>query len=94
MRVLWNYLKPHRGLVILSLILAGISQVLALVDPIIFGEIIDKYATPPFTMTSDERVKGALWLMLLAVIVALLSRLAKAGVFHQPGGAEIRGADL
>lgn len=78
MRVLWNYLQPHRGLVILSLVLAGISQVLALLDPIIFGEIIDKYATPPFTMTSEERVKGALWLMLLAVIVALLSRLAKA----------------
>ncbi len=78
MRILWNYLKPHRALVILSLILAGVSQVLALLDPIIFGKIIDKYATPPFTMTSDERVKGALWLMLLAVIVALLSRLAKA----------------
>ncbi|NEM96631.1 ABC transporter ATP-binding protein [Pontibacter burrus] len=78
MRVLWNYLQPHRGLVILSLVLAGISQVLALVDPIIFGEIIDKYATPPFTMSNEERVKGALWLMLLAVIVALLSRLAKA----------------
>ncbi|PTX22721.1 ATP-binding cassette subfamily B protein [Pontibacter mucosus] len=78
MRVLWNYLQPHRGLVILSLILAGISQVLALVDPIIFGKIIDNYATPPFTMTSEERVKGALWLMLLAVAVALLSRLAKA----------------
>lgn len=78
MRVLWNYLQPHRGLVILSLLLAGTSQVLALVDPIIFGKIIDNYATPPFTMTSEERVKGALWLMLLAVVVALLSRLAKA----------------
>ncbi|WP_018476667.1 ABC transporter ATP-binding protein [Pontibacter roseus] len=78
MRVLWNYLQPHRGLVILSLLLAGLSQVLALVDPIIFGRIIDDYATPPFTMTNEERVEGALWLMLLAVVVALLSRLAKA----------------
>ena len=78
MRVLWNYLQPHRGLVILSLLLAGLSQVLALVDPIIFGKIIDNYATPPFTQSSEERVKGALWLMLLAVVVALLSRLAKA----------------
>jgi ATP-binding cassette, subfamily B, bacterial len=78
MRVLLNYLQPHRGLVILSLLLAGISQVLALVDPIIFGKVIDNYATPPFTMTSEERVKGALWLMLVAVVVALLSRLAKA----------------
>ena len=78
MRVLWNYLQPHRALVILSLLLAGLSQVLALVDPIIFGKIIDNYATPPFTLSADERVQGALWLMLLAVVVALLSRLAKA----------------
>ncbi|GEO07050.1 ABC transporter ATP-binding protein [Adhaeribacter aerolatus] len=78
MRVLLNYLKPHRGLIFLSLLLAGISQVLALYDPVIFGKIIDNYATPPFTLKPDERVKGALGLMLLAVIIALLSRLAKA----------------
>ncbi|CAN5868364.1 ABC transporter ATP-binding protein [soil metagenome] len=78
MRLLLNYLKPHRGLVYLSLLLAGISQVLALVDPIIFGKIIDDYATPPFTLTAEERVKGALWLLLLAVAIAMLSRLAKA----------------
>ncbi|RAU82758.1 ABC transporter ATP-binding protein [Pontibacter arcticus] len=78
MRVLWNYLKPHRGLVILSLLLAGISQVLALLDPVIFGKIIDDYATPPYTMPADERVKGAVTLMALAVGIALLSRLAKA----------------
>ncbi|WP_187263741.1 ABC transporter ATP-binding protein [Pontibacter beigongshangensis] len=77
MRVLWNYLKPHRGLVIFSLLLAGASQVLALLDPVIFGKIIDKYATPPYTLSPDERVEGALWLMLLAVAIALLSRLAK-----------------
>lgn len=78
MRVLWNYLKPHRGLVIISLLLAAASQVLALLDPVIFGKIIDNYATPPYTLPAAERVKGALWLMLLAVVIALLSRLAKA----------------
>ncbi|MDO1446389.1 ABC transporter ATP-binding protein [Rhodocytophaga aerolata] len=78
MRILLRYLLPHKKLVILSLLLAGISQVLALIDPVIFGKIIDEYATPPFTLTSEERVKGALWLMLLAVLVAMLSRLSKA----------------
>src|SRR5690606_26477542 len=78
MRVLWNYLQPHRGLVFLSLLLAGISQVLALYDPVIFGKIIDQYATPPFTLSSEERVSGAIKLMLLAVAIALVSRLAKA----------------
>jgi ATP-binding cassette subfamily B protein len=78
MQILLRYLLPHKKLVILSLLLAGISQVLALIDPVIFGKIIDEYATPPFTLTSEERVKGALWLMLLAALVAMLSRLAKA----------------
>ncbi|MDB5263958.1 MAG: transporter ATP-binding protein [Adhaeribacter sp.] len=78
MRVLLTYLRPHRGLVMLSLLLAGVSQVLALYDPVIFGKIIDNYATPPFMQSPDERVNGALLLMGLAVVVALLSRLAKA----------------
>ncbi|MGV3502980.1 MAG: ABC transporter ATP-binding protein [Adhaeribacter sp.] len=78
MRVLWNYLKPHRGLVFLSLLLAAASQVLALLDPVIFGQIIDRYATPPFTLPANERVRGALGLMALAVVLALGSRLAKA----------------
>ena len=77
-RVLWNYLKPHGKLVFFSLLLAAISQVLALYDPIIFGQIIDRYATPPFTMPADERVEGAVRLMALAVGIALLSRAAKA----------------
>jgi ATP-binding cassette subfamily B protein len=60
------------------LLLAAVSQVLALLDPVIFGKIIDRYATPPFDIPPDERVKGALFLMLLAVGIAMLSRLAKA----------------
>jgi ABC-type bacteriocin/lantibiotic exporter with double-glycine peptidase domain len=41
MRILWTYLKPHWRLGLLALVFAGIAQVLALVDPIIFGTIID-----------------------------------------------------
>lgn len=41
MHILWTYLRPHGKLALLALLLAGISQVLALVDPIIFGKIID-----------------------------------------------------
>jgi ATP-binding cassette subfamily B protein len=78
MHILFNYLKPHRSLVIFSLLLAAVSQVLALLDPIIFGKIIDNYATPPFKLPANERVKGVLQLMLLAVAIAMVSRLAKA----------------
>ena len=44
MRILWKYLRPHWRLGLLALFLAAASQVLALVDPIIFGKIIDDYA--------------------------------------------------
>jgi ATP-binding cassette subfamily B protein len=78
MRMLWKYLTPHRGLIALSLLLAGIAQVLALVDPIIFGWIIDRYATNRAGRSADELVTGALGLLALAVAVAIASRFAKA----------------
>ena len=32
MEILWTYLKPYRGPIFLSLFLAGLAQVLSLVD--------------------------------------------------------------
>lgn len=78
MRILWNYLKPYQWIAVLSLLLAGVSQVLALVDPIIFGKIIDDYATQKEAKTDAELVSGVLVLLALAVAVAVLSRLTKA----------------
>jgi ATP-binding cassette subfamily B protein len=78
MHILWRYLRPHRKLAALSLLLAGLSQVLALVDPIIFGMIIDEYAGNPGNRSPDELLAGVFRLLGLAVVVAVLSRLAKA----------------
>lgn len=78
MHILWTYLRPHRALAALALLLAAISQVLALVDPIIFGKIIDGYAVGHPGMSDEQRVSGVLWLLGLAVVVAVLSRLARA----------------
>ncbi len=76
MRILWTYLKPHWRLGLLALLLAGTAQVLALVDPIIFGRIIDHVTQrgpgDPDPMPQVMRLLG------LAVLVAVLSRLAKA----------------
>ncbi len=47
MRTFWTYLRPYRGLAALALLLAGVAQVLTLVDPIIFGRLIDTYARNP-----------------------------------------------
>jgi ATP-binding cassette subfamily B protein len=78
MAILWKYLQPQRWLILLSLALAGISQLLSLVDPLIFGKIIDEYATQPGNRTEDELVKGVLWWLGVAIAIALLARVAKS----------------
>ncbi|GAB3946941.1 ABC transporter ATP-binding protein [Spirosoma harenae] len=78
MRILWQYLKPYRWLALTALALAGIAQILALVDPIIFGKIIDQYATHPGQKTESEKVSGVLKLLAIAVGVAILSNITKA----------------
>lgn len=77
MWILWKYLQPYRGWVFLSLALAGIAQVLTLIDPVILGKIIDDYALDPGGKTEDERIRGAIWWLSVAVVIALLARLLK-----------------
>ena len=77
MRILWTYLKPHWRLGLLALLLAATSQILALVDPIIFGTIIDS-VTGPKRLPDAELMPYVMRLLGLAVLVAVLSRLAKA----------------
>lgn len=78
MHILWTYLRPHWRLGLLALMLATASQVLALIDPIIFGIIIDKYTIGRAGKSDAELVSGVLKLLALAVAVAVASRLAKA----------------
>ena len=61
-----------------SMGLAAISQVLELIDPIIFGKIIDLYAVNTDGRTESELITGALRLLALAVGIALAARLARA----------------
>lgn len=77
MQILWKYLRPHYRLTALALLLAAASQVLALVDPIIFGTIIDEYAINRAGKSDQEMVSGVLTLLGLAVLVAVFSRLFK-----------------
>ena len=78
MSILWNYLRPHGKLALLALLLAAASQILALIDPIIFGRIIDRFGPAAASGPEAELVHGVLRLLALAVVVAVLSRLAKA----------------
>jgi ATP-binding cassette, subfamily B, bacterial len=78
MKVLWNYLKPHSKLVFVSLTLAAASQVLNMIDPLIFGKIIDDYTTNPHNLSQSELLQGITFWLGTAVAIALLSRAAKA----------------
>lgn len=78
MKILWKYLQPHRNLVFLSLLLAGIAQLLTLVDPVIFGKIIDQYATNKNNLPENELLSGILYWLGIALGIAVFARLSKA----------------
>jgi ATP-binding cassette subfamily B protein len=78
MRTLWKYLQPQRSLILLALALATLAQLLTLVDPIIFGKIIDDYAAAPVNRPEKELVSGVLFWLGVAIAIALAARLARA----------------
>lgn len=78
MHVLWQYLRPLGGLVALAMLLAGAAQILTLIDPVIFGKIIDDYALHPGGKTDVQLVRGAIWWLLVATLVATAAQLTKA----------------
>ncbi|HYH15018.1 MAG TPA: ABC transporter transmembrane domain-containing protein, partial [Flavisolibacter sp.] len=78
MHILWKYLQPQRRIIFFSLLLAAAAQLLNLIDPIIFGKIIDDYASNTNSRPQDELIRGVLYWLGIAVGVALLARLAKA----------------
>ena len=77
MYILWKYLKPYKGLAIFSMFLAAIAQALTFLDPVIFGKILDNFALNPGTKTEKELIYGVLWLLALAVVIAIAAKLAK-----------------
>jgi ATP-binding cassette subfamily B protein len=78
MKILYAYLKRYKGLVIVSMLLASINQVFSLLDPFIFGKILDKYATKAGNYTEYNFVMGVGYLISLAIGAAMVSRIAKA----------------
>ncbi len=78
MKILWKYLQPQKWLIALSLLLAATSQLLNLVDPIIFGKIIDQYANRIESRSEEELMNGVLGWLGIAVAIALLARVAKS----------------
>lgn len=92
MKILIHYLKPYKWLVILVLTLAAINIGFSLVDPILFGKLVNlanghQGTTKPssghfdwnrfFNSFSWEQ-PGVFFLLTLSISVAMLSRIAKA----------------
>lgn len=77
MKILFQYLKNYKGLILLALLLAAINQIFSLLDPWIFQKIIDRYVTHFKDFTTEEFFKGAGLLILAAMGVAMVSRIAK-----------------
>src|SRR5215211_316352 len=77
MHILFGYLKQYWKLVLLALVLAATNQVFSLLDPLIFRHVIDSYATRYKEYTTGEFFRGVALLLLAAVGVAFVSRVAK-----------------
>jgi len=77
MKLLLSYLRPYWKLVLLALLLATVNQVFSLLDPLIFRHVIDEYATRFDQYTTSQFLRGVTLLLLAAVGVAFVSRVAK-----------------
>ena len=95
MKLLFSYTKQYKNLIFLALFLATINQVFSLLDPWIFRIVIDKYATKFQQYSTGEFFRGVGVLLLAAVGVAFVSRVAKnfqdyyVNVITQKLGAQI-----
>src|SRR5213594_4174370 len=77
MRLLYRYSKQYWKLFVVALLLAATNQVFSLLDPVIFRHVIDGYATKYHEYTQAQFIRGAGLLLLAAVGVAFVSRVAK-----------------
>jgi ATP-binding cassette subfamily B protein len=100
MKLLYSYLKQYWGLVLLALLLAAINQTFSFLDPYIFQKIIDGYVIRKDGSLREYDnlqvfLRGAGLLILAAMGVAMVSRIAKAfqdyfvNVITQRLGAQI-----
>jgi len=97
MKILLSYLKKHRWVVALALVLAGLNIGFSLCDPLITRYIFDWYVVPVDHKVHSYkyRLHGALILVALGIGAAMVSRIAKnfqdyfTNIITQKTGAEM-----
>ena len=78
MKILFKYLRPYQWLIVASLGLAASSQLLSLLDPVIFGKIIDDYSTNKFGLSQNQLISEVIYWLLIALGIALVARICKS----------------
>ncbi|MBC8173593.1 MAG: ABC transporter ATP-binding protein [Chitinophagales bacterium] len=85
MKILFTYLKPHRWLVGLVFLLASVNTGFSLIDPILFGRLVNltsehvQNALPSsrFFYSFSWKEPGVIFILILSISVAMVSRIAK-----------------
>src|ERR1700720_1503729 len=93
MRTLLKYLAPYKWMVLLALLLAAINQTFLMLDPYLFGKLLDGYGVQPKeygnyeagktfkgdgTRSQSDFIWGLMRYLGLLIGVAMVSRIAKA----------------
>lgn len=77
MNLLLQYLKAHKWIVVLALLLAGFNIGFSLMDPYFTGRIVDNFIEKKDELGREQFVWGVLNLIGLAIGAAMVSRIAK-----------------
>ena len=79
MKILYSYIKLHKGLLFLALFLATINQCFALCDSIITGKLLNECGVgiTDFNHNYKHFIKVLLGFLCLSLGAAMLSRIAK-----------------
>lgn len=90
MKILFHYLKPHKWLVILTIVLAAVNIGFSLVDPILLGKLVNLANEFGQSLKGNEHMSkdrffnqwswdapGVWFIVLCSISVAMISRIAK-----------------
>lgn len=78
MKILLQYLRRYKQLVLASFLLAIVNQCFSLMDPIIYGKLINLAVGFDRSAADSEFLRAAGILVLANISVAMVSRIAKA----------------
>ena len=80
MKILLSYLKNYKKVVFLALGLAAVNQCFSLMDPVIAGKMMDRFAMHVGDYQKDPTKNfytDIMWLLMASIGVAMVSRIAK-----------------